>query len=71
MQSGIFWGYVNLIDGLIEQIVAEFGQPMTVVGTGGVVSLFEGASKQIAHFDPDLTIRGILEIWRRHKDRAA
>ena len=71
MQSGIFWGYIHLIDGLVEQIISEYGQPMTVIGTGGVVSLFENASKKIEHFDPDLTIRGILEIWRRHRDGRA
>jgi type III pantothenate kinase len=39
---------------------------MTVVGTGGVASLFEGATESIDRFDPDLTIRGLLEIWRRN-----
>lgn len=39
---------------------------MTVVGTGGVASLFEGATDSIDHFDSDLTIRGLLEIWRRN-----
>jgi len=37
-----------------------------VIGTGGVVSLFEGATDSIDAFDPDLTIRGLLEIWRRN-----
>lgn len=66
MQSGIFWGYVSLIEGLVARIKAEYGQPMTVIGTGGVASLFEGATGSIDHFDPDLTIRGMLEIWRRN-----
>lgn len=66
MQSGIFWGYVSLIEGLVARIKAEYGQPMTVIGTGGVASLFEGATGSIEHFDPDLTIRGMLEIWRRN-----
>jgi type III pantothenate kinase len=39
---------------------------MTVIGTGGVVSLFEGATHSIDRFDPDLTLRGLLEIWRRN-----
>lgn len=66
MQSGVFWGYISLIEGLIGRIKAEWGKPMTVVGTGGVASLFEGATDSIDHFDPDLTIRGLLEIWRRN-----
>lgn len=66
MQSGVFWGYVALIEGLVERIKTEWGKPMTVIGTGGVVSLFEGATPAIDHFDSDLTIRGLLEIWRRN-----
>jgi len=66
MQSGVFWGYVALIDGLIGRIKAEYGRPMTVVATGGVASLFEGATIAIDRFDPDLTLRGLLEIWRRN-----
>lgn len=66
MQSGVYFGYVGLIEGLIERIKAEYGRPMTVVATGGVASLFEGATGKIDIFDADLTIRGMLEIWRRN-----
>ncbi|MCX7588547.1 type III pantothenate kinase [Phenylobacterium sp. 58.2.17] len=66
MQSGVFWGYVALIEGLIARIKAERGTPMTVIATGGVASLFHGATTAIDHFDPDLTIRGLLEIHRRN-----
>lgn len=66
MQSGVFWGYVALIEGLVSRIKAEWGAPMTVIGTGGVASLFEGATTAIDHFDPDLTLRGLLEIRRRN-----
>lgn len=70
MQSGVFWGYIALIEGLVARIKAEWGKPLTVIGTGGVVSLFEGATPAIDHFDPDLTIRGLLEIWRRNRASA-
>jgi type III pantothenate kinase len=66
MQSGVFWGYIALIEGLVARMKAEWGKPMTVIGTGGVASLFEGATDSIDRFDPDLTIRGLLEIWRRN-----
>jgi type III pantothenate kinase len=66
MQAGVYWGYVALIDGLIDRIKAEYGRPMTVIATGGVASLFESASQRIDHFDHDLTLRGLLEIWRRN-----
>ncbi len=67
MQSGIFLGYLDLIDGLIRRIKAEYKEPMTVIGTGGVASLFEGESEEIDIYDPDVTIRGLLEIYRRNK----
>jgi type III pantothenate kinase len=70
MQSGIFWGYIGLIEGLIVRIKTEWDAPMTVIGTGGVASLFHGATLAIDHFDPDLTIRGMLEIYRRNTAKA-
>ena len=66
MQSGVFWGYVALIEGLIHRIRAEYGAPMRTVATGGVASLFEGATTGIDAFDPELTLRGLLEIVRRN-----
>lgn len=66
MQSGVFLGYIELIDGLVRRIKAEYGKPMTVVATGGVASLFEGASETIDHYDQDVLIRGLLEIWKRN-----
>ncbi|KSB91585.1 type III pantothenate kinase [Caulobacter vibrioides] len=66
MQSGVFWGYISLIEGLVSRIKEERGEDLTVVATGGVASLFEGATDSIDHFDPDLTIRGLLEIHRRN-----
>lgn len=65
MQSGIFWGYVGLIEYLVAAMQAEYGQKMRVVATGGVASLFEGATDKIDHFDHDLTLTGLLEIYQR------
>jgi len=67
MQSGIFWGYIGLIDGLVRKIIEEDGRKFTVIGTGGVASLFQGASETIEHYDSNLTIDGLLEIWRLNK----
>ena len=66
MQSGVFWGYISLIEGLVRRMKAEYGAPMTVVGTGGVASLFENATEVIDKWDHDLTIKGLLEIHRRN-----
>ena len=66
MQSGVFWGYVALIEGLVDRIKAQYDRPMTVIATGGVASLFEGATTKIDLFDHDLTLKGLLEIHRRN-----
>jgi type III pantothenate kinase len=71
MQSGVFWGYISMIEGLVRRIKEERGAPLTVVGTGGIASLFEGDTDAIDVFDHDVTIRGLLEIYRRNKGRPA
>nr|WP_070959171.1 type III pantothenate kinase [Hyphomonas sp. Mor2] len=67
MQSGVFWGYVDLIDGLVRRVKAEYNAPLTVIATGGVASLFEGASDTIDEFDQGLMEVGLLEVYRRNK----
>lgn len=69
MQSGIFWGYVGLIEGLVERMSHEFGTKMTVVATGGLAPLFMGASDAIDHLDRDLTLRGLLAIYKRNEPK--
>ena len=66
MQSGVFWGYVNLIDGRVRQVKDEYKADLTVVATGGVASLFEGASDTIDHFDQSLMEVGLLEVHNRN-----
>ncbi|SEH32759.1 type III pantothenate kinase [Magnetospirillum fulvum] len=66
MQSGIFWGYVSLIEGLVRRIKDEFGTEMMVVATGGLAPLFADATPVIGALDADLTLRGLLEIHRRN-----
>ena len=66
MQSGVFLGYIELIDGLIRRIREEYEAPMTSVATGGIASLFDGASTEIDVFDQDITICGLLEVYRRN-----
>ncbi len=65
MQSGIYWGYVGLIEGVVARVKDEFGAPMTVVATGGLAPLFDAATPVIEHTDADLTMRGLVEIYRR------
>jgi type III pantothenate kinase len=66
MQSGIYWGSIEMIEGLCRRIREEYGKPMKTIATGGVASLFEGAFPSIDVFDQDLTSRGLLEIYKRN-----
>ncbi len=69
MQSGLFWGYIGLIEGLIARIKEEYGRPMTVIGTGGLANPFHRQTSVIDHLDPDLTIRGLVMIHARNASR--
>ncbi len=69
MQSGVFWGYVGLIDGLIARVRREFGQPMTVVATGGLAPLFIEATEGIDKIDADLTLWGLRLIYRLNRNK--
>ena len=66
MQSGIFWGYIGMIEGLVERIRGEFGAKMTVVATGGLAPLFAEATNVIDHVYPDMTLRGLVEVYKRN-----
>ncbi len=66
MQSGVFWGYVGLIEGLVARGKQEFGAPMTVVATGGLASQFADATDAIEAIDGDLTMRGLRLIYERN-----
>ncbi len=64
MESGAYWGYVGLIEGLVARIKAEYGRAMTVVATGGLAPLFARATDCIETIDLDLTLRGLLAVYR-------
>ncbi len=68
MQSGIYWGYSGLIEGIVTRVKQEYGKPMTVIATGGLAGLFAKATPVIDHHEPDLTIRG-LWLVRQQNDR--
>jgi len=69
MQSGVFWGYVGLIEGIVSRIRAERGETMGVIATGGLAPLFAGATKAIDKVDPDLTLWGLRLIYRHNSNR--
>lgn len=68
MRSGVFWGYIGLIEGLAQRITSELGVPTTVIATGGLAALFERHTNAIQRVEPDLTIRGLVRIHQLNMD---
>ena len=67
MQSGIYWGYVSLIEGLVARIREECGCEMKTIATGGLAPLFFKATDAIEHLERDLTISGLRLIYEKNK----
>ncbi len=65
MLTGIYWGYVAMIEGLVARLKAEVGRPVTVIATGGLAPLFEKHGKMFDAVEPDLTIQG-LSLLHKH-----
>ncbi|MHB1303382.1 MAG: type III pantothenate kinase [Acidiphilium sp.] len=66
MRSGIYWGYVGLVEGLIARIEAEYGSAMKTIATGGLAPLIAEGSGRIQHTDPDLTLEGLRLLAARN-----
>ena len=67
MESGAYWGYVGLIEGIVSRIKAEYGRPLKVVATGGLAPLFAEATDCIETIDQELTLRGLVLIYRANR----
>jgi len=66
MRSGIYWGYVGMVEGLVSRIVGEFGRPMKVIATGGLASLLAEGATVIERIDADLTLDGLRLLADRN-----
>jgi len=66
MQSGIYWGYVGLVEGLVTRIRAEYEAPMRVIATGGLAPLLAEGTTIIDVIDPDLTLDGLRLLADRN-----
>lgn len=67
IQSGIYYGYVGLIEGIVSRIRKEYGKDMVVIATGGLAPLFEKATDVIDLVEHDLVIHGLHLIYKMNR----
>jgi len=71
MQSGLYYGAVDMVDGILQRMKAELGANVPVVATGGQASLVARGSKHIQHTDDFLTLAGLRLIWDKNQTQEA
>jgi type III pantothenate kinase len=67
MESGLFWGYVGMVEGLIRRMSDELGGNALCVATGGLAEIISPETPLIEHVDPDLTLHGLRIVWERNQ----
>lgn len=69
IQSGLYYGIIGMVDGILERLLAELGPATQCLATGGQAELVVRGSKYLRDADPDLTLRGLQLIWERNRKR--
>jgi type III pantothenate kinase len=69
IQIGLYYGYIGLVDGILERLIAELGPDTKVIGTGGLAKLIAADCKYLHRVDDMLTLTGLRLIWERNQDR--
>jgi type III pantothenate kinase len=67
LQSGLYYGYIGLVDGILERIIGELGKTPKIVATGGLAKLIVADSKYITETDDMLTLEGLRIIFERNR----
>jgi type III pantothenate kinase len=67
LQTGLYYGYIGLVDGILERIIAELGQPARVIATGGLARQISEDSRYIAEIDDMLTLDGLRILFERNR----
>ncbi|MEO6801844.1 MAG: type III pantothenate kinase [Granulicella sp.] len=69
IQIGLYYGYIGLVDGILERMIAELGPDTKTVATGGLARMIAGGSKYLSIVDDMLTLNGLRIIYERHLER--
>ena len=69
MQSGLYYGAIGMIDGILERLMETLGPETTAIATGGQAELIVRGSRYLKEMDADLTLRGLHLIWERNHKR--